>query len=82
VALDEDGRALGVDARCEQHGGEIEGRFAERLGVLWRGDRMQVDDAEEGLAEVLGGRVLPEAAAVVTEVLRTGRLDAGKDAHL
>jgi hypothetical protein len=42
---------------------------------------VQVDDAEEGFALLLRGRVLAEAAAVVAEVLRSGGLDAAEDAH-
>src|SRR4029453_5819567 len=36
---------------------------------------------KEGLALLLGRRVLPEPARVVAEMLVAGRLDAGEDAH-
>jgi hypothetical protein len=42
---------------------------------------VQVDDAEERLALLLGGDVLAEPSAVVAEVLRASGLDAGEDAH-
>ncbi len=44
-------------------------------------DRVQVDDAEERLAQLLRLRVLAEAADVVAEVLVARRLDAAEDSH-
>ena len=59
VTLDEDGRAVGVEARCE-HGRKVERALAEIVGVVRDRDRVEVDDAEERLARSRGG-VLPEA---------------------
>jgi hypothetical protein len=42
---------------------------------------VQVDQAEERLAEVLGGGVLAKTSAVVPEVFRARGLDAGEDPH-
>ncbi len=81
VALREDGRALGIEAGGEEHRGEIERRVAERLRLVVDGDRVQVDDAEERLALLLGRRVLAEATAVVADVLRARRLDSREDPH-
>ncbi len=81
VALDEDGRALGIKAGGEEHRGEVERPLAQVGRVVLDGDRVEVDDAEERVAELLGRGVLAEAAAVVAEVLRAGRLDAGEDPH-
>jgi hypothetical protein len=47
--------------------------------VVVDGDRVEVDDAEERLAELLRLRVLAEAADVVAEGLVARRLDAGED---
>src|SRR5204862_355332 len=44
-------------------------------------DRVEVDDAEERVAELLGRDVVSARSDVVAEVLRARRLDAGKDAH-
>ena len=81
VALAEDGRALGVEPGREQHRGQVERALAQVGRVVLDRDRVQVDDAEERLAELLRGRVLAEAAAEVAEVLRARRLDAGEDPH-
>ena len=45
------------------------------------GNRVEVGDAEEDLAELLCRGILPEAAAVVAEMLRARGLNAGEDAH-
>ena len=82
VALCEDGRALGVEPGREQHRRQVERLLAEVVGVVLDADRVQVDDAEEPLALLLGRRVLAEAADQVAEVLVAGGLDAGEDAHL
>jgi hypothetical protein len=81
VALHEDGGALGVDSGREEHRGEVEGRLAQRFRVVRNRDRVQVDDAEERLAQLLGGRILAKAAAVVAEVLRARGLDPREDTH-
>jgi len=81
VALDEDRRALRVEADGEQQRGEREGRLAQVGRVVLDGDRVQVDDAEEGVAVLLHGDVLAHRADVVAEVLGSCGLDAGKNAH-
>jgi hypothetical protein len=81
VALCEDRRALGVEAGREEHRRQVERRAAQVLRVVLDRDRVQVDDAEEGVAFLLRRHVLAEAAAVVAEVLRAGGLDAAEDAH-
>src|SRR5206468_1039456 len=81
VALDEDRRPLRIEAGGEKRRREVERRAAEVLGVVRDRDRVQVDDAEEGVALLLRRRVLAEAAAVVAEVLGACGLDAAEDAH-
>ena len=54
VALDEDGRAVRVESRREQPGRHGQGRFAQDLRIERRRDRVQIDDAEEGLAACRG----------------------------
>src|SRR2546421_1910345 len=81
MALAEDGRALGVEPGGEEHRGEVDRCGAQRLRVVLDRDRMQVDDAEEGVALLLQVDVLAEAAAVVAEVLGACGLDAAEDAH-
>src|SRR5581483_7431212 len=82
VALREHRRALGVEAGGEQHRVQVERALAQVGGVVLDGDRVQVDDAEEGVPLLLRGRVLAEAADQVAEVLVAGRLDAGEDPHV
>ena len=81
VALEEDRRTLGIEAGGEKHRRQVERRLPEPLWILRRREGMEVDDAEERIAEVLRGRVLAKAAAVVAEVLRARRLDAREDPH-
>ena len=82
VALREDGRAVGIEARGEEHRGAGE-RVLAQVVRLYRGrDRVEVDDAEERLALLLGRDVLPVAARVVPERLVARRPDAGEDAGL
>ena len=56
-------------------------RACRSAGLVVGRDRVQVDDAEERVALLLGGGVLAEAADQVAEVFLAGRLDAGEDAH-
>ena len=81
VTLREDGRALGVEPGREQHRREIERLLAEVLWVVLDADRVQVDDAEEALAALLGRGVLAEAADQVADRLVARGLDAGENAH-
>ena len=81
VALREDRRALGVEARREHDRGQVERALAELDGVVLDRDRVQVDDAEEGLAALLRRRVLAETADQVAQVLVARGLDAGEDPH-
>src|SRR5262245_54422952 len=81
MALDEDGRTVRVEAGREQPGGDGQCRLAEDLRLERRRDRVQVDDAEERVALLLRGDVLPEPAAVVAERLVPGGADAGEDPH-
>ena len=81
VALCEHGRAVRVEPGREEHRGEVERPLAQVAGLVLDRDRVQVDDAEERLAELLRRRVLAEPAAEVAEVLRARRLDAREDPH-
>src|SRR5207245_3080654 len=81
VALRKDRRALRIEAGRDQHREQVVRRAPQRLRVVLDGDRVQVDDAEEGLALLLRRRVLAEAAGVVADVLCARGLDAGEDPH-
>ncbi len=81
VALDEDGRAIRIEPRREQHRGYVERAVPKRRRIVRHRDRVQVDDAEEGFALLLRGCVLAEAAAEVADVGIACRLDAAEDAH-
>jgi len=81
MALCEQRRALRLESGREEEGRERERRLAEVVGVVGGRDRVQVDDAEEGVAFVLRADVIPDRADVVAEVLCARRLDARKDPH-
>jgi len=59
----------------------VERARPQLVGIVLDGDRVQVDDAEERVALLLGQRVLAEASAVVSERCVARRLDAREDAH-
>ena len=61
MALGEDDRPLRVDARREKHRRAGKRRFMERLGLEGSRDGVEVDDAEHGIALLLGCAVLPVA---------------------
>ena len=81
VALRKDGRAVRVEPGGDQYREEVERAVVQVARVVLDGDRVQVDDAEERLAELLCLRELAEAADVVAEVLVARRLDAREDPH-
>ena len=76
MALHEQGAALGLEAGAEQRGGGVERVLVQRVDVVGNADGVQVDDAVEGLAQVLVGHVMADRADVVAEVLAARRLDA------
>ena len=80
LALDEDRRALRVDAHRQQLGGGAQRALAQHLRVLLDGDRVQVGDEEERRVVALQVDPLPQRAEVVAEVEGVGgRLDARED---
>jgi hypothetical protein len=81
VALREHRRTLGIEAGRDQHREEVERAVVQLARVVLDRDRVEVDDAEERLAELLRAGVLTKAADVVAEVLVAGRLDAREDLH-
>ncbi len=81
VALGEHRRPLGVEPGRDQHRVEVERAGVQVGRVVVGRDRVEVDDAEERVAALLGGRVLAEATDQVAEMFLAGRLDAGEDAH-
>ena len=81
VALAEEDAARRIEAGREQDRRGVVGALAQLHRVELDGDRVQVDDAVDGVAAVLPRDVLRDRADVVAEVLATGRLDAGEDAH-
>ena len=81
VALGEHRRALRVEPGRDEHREQVERFLVQVARVVLDGDRVEVDDAEERLAELLCPRVLAEAADVVAEMLVAGGLDAREDPH-
>ena len=79
LALHEHRRAVGIEPGREQHRRDVQRQTMQLGRVVLDRDRVQVDDAEEGLALLLRARVLAEPARVVAERRLAGRLDAGED---
>ncbi len=82
VALDEERADIRVEPAGDQQRGQVEGRLAQLLGLLRKGDRVQVDDGVEGVHLVLLGHPAADGAHVVAEVLLARRLDSGENAHV
>src|SRR5581483_4835022 len=70
-----------VETDRKEQRGQVERAVVQVAGLVVRRDRVQVDDAEEGLAFVLRRDVLAHRAYVVADVLGTRRLDAREHAH-
>src|SRR6266576_1560950 len=81
MALDENRRALRVEAGREEHRRDVQRPVAECGRIMGDGDRVKVDDAEEALATLLCLGVLAEAPAEVSDVGVAARLDAAEDPH-
>ena len=81
VALQEERAAVGLEADGEEQRRQVERAVVQVLRVVVDRDRVQVDDAEEGVALVLGRDVLAHRADVVADVFGTRGLDAGENAH-
>ena len=82
VALDEERRAVGIDAAGDQEGSQVQRGLAQLFRLLRHGDRVQVDDRVEAVGLVLLLDPAADSADVVAEVLVAGRLDAREDAHV
>ena len=76
MALQEERRALRLEADGEEQRRQVERAVVEVLRVVVDGDRVQVDDAEEGVARLLRRDVLAHRADVVADVFGTRGLDA------
>ena len=80
LTLDEEGAAVGVEPHREQvqHGVECVG--PERLGRDLRRERVEVNDAVEGVVAVLEAHPVPQRAEVVAQREVAGGRDAREDA--
>jgi len=56
VALREDDRSVGVDPGREEPGCDVERPFAQSGRIVLERDRVEVDDAEDGVAALLVSR--------------------------
>jgi hypothetical protein len=81
VRLPEQDAPLRIQARRQQDGGGVVEPRTQVGGVVRDRDRVEVDDAVDGVAPALSLDVLPDGADVVAEVLAPRRLDPGEDAH-
>ena len=81
VALQEERAAVRVETDRVEERRQVERAVVQVARVVLDGDRVQVDDAEERVALLLGRDVLAHAADVVADVLGARWLDAGENAH-
>jgi len=79
VALDEERGHVGIDADGEQQLGQLERAGPEVGGILRDGERVQVDDAVEGVGSVLVGHPVAQRAEQVAELHVAAWLDARED---
>ena len=80
VALDEDRGDVGIEPDRVHHRRHAERVVADHARRLGDGERVQVDDAVERVADVLVVGPVPQRTQVVAEVDVTGRLDAREHA--
>ena len=79
VALDEQGAAGRVEAGGEQDRRRPAGPVGQAGGVVGQRDRVEIDDAVEGVVAVLGVDPLADGTEVVAEMHLAGGLDARED---
>jgi hypothetical protein len=81
VGLAEQDAAVGVEPGSEHDRGGVVHALAKLGRVVGHRDRVQVDDAVDGIAAVLPLDVLTDGPDVVAQVLPPGGLDPREDAH-
>jgi hypothetical protein len=81
VALPEKDGSIHVDAGRDEDRDYIEDVLREQFMVIRHGDRVQVDDAVDGLSTLLAFQVPSNCAKIVTKVLCACRLDPLLDEH-
>ena len=81
VALDEEDAAVRVEAGRHEQAGRVDRELPQLGRVVGHGHRVQVDDAEDGLAAelLLVGHVVADRPEEVADVLLSGGLDARED---
>jgi len=79
VTLYEHRGDLGVETPGEQCGGQFERARSDQAGAIGHGERVQIDDAVEGVAFVLPDDPVAKRTQVVAEVNTAGGLNAGQD---
>ena len=80
VGLHEQDAALGVEARCDEPGGDIECGHAENGRILRNGECVEVDHAEDRVVLVEAGDPIDDRSEQIAQVEIAGWLDAGEDA--
>ncbi len=68
VTLHEHGRHVGLEPDGEQHGCQLQRALTDDARCLGDGERMEVDDAVEGVARVLARHPVAQRSEVVPEV--------------
>ena len=82
MALDEHSCEVGVEAHCEEHGGQLNRSLTDDPWFVGHGERMQVDDAVERIVAMLTSDPGLQRTEVVPEVDITRRLHARQHAGL
>ena len=74
--LNEDGRALGINAGGDVRGGDFTTAAGEIFRIGASRDRMQIDDAINALVLILQAHKLLQGAEIIAEMQAVGRLHA------
>ena len=80
LALVENDGTLGIDARGQERRRHLARLRLQLLGILPRGDGVQIDDAVDALIVGLQADEVADGAEIVSEMEIARRLNAGKDA--
>src|SRR5882724_3413864 len=79
IRLNEDGRDCRINSDCNVDARQLASFLGQKLRVLPRGDRVQVDDAKKALILMLQPHPVAQRAEVIAQMDVAGRLRAAKN---
>ena len=81
MALYENGGNFRVEANSKKGGSQLEGARAQDAWAIGHGQRVQVDNAVEGVAFMLANDPIAQGAKIIAQMDDSGGLDTRQDAR-